>query len=113
MASQHSTTLLILAQALKGLEDSKVHLKKAATEFLLAAQSIASTANTIAVESNLIDAQSPFRDAFKKGENILNLVIRSMKDDESDAPSEEDAEEQKKIARLPTQRKNRKSKPRG
>lgn len=113
MGSQHSTTLLILAQALKGLEDSKVHLKKAATEFLLAAQTIASTANDIAVESKLIDSQSPFREAFKKGENILNLVIRSMKDEENDAAPESEAEELKKIARLPTQRKNRKSKLRG
>lgn len=105
MGSANSTTLLILAQALKGLEDSKVHLKKAATEFLLAAQSITSTAGSIALESKLIDPNSPFREAFKKGEVILNQVIRSMKEEDSEAAEEQAPE---KIARLPTQRKQRK-----
>lgn len=102
MASQHSTTLLILAQALKGLEDSKSHLKKAAKEFLLAAQTIASTASTIALDANLIDQHSPFRDAFKKGENILNEVIRNISVQEE----EDETSDSSKVSRLPTKRKS-------
>lgn len=102
MSYQHSTTLLVLAQALKGLEDSKVHLKKAAKEFLLAAQSIASTATTLALETNLIDQHSPFREAFKKGEVLLNEVIRNIsEEDEDQAPPAPT-----KISRLPSKRKN-------
>lgn len=101
MSHQHSTTLLILAQALKGLEDSKVHFKKAAKEFLLATQSIASTATTIALDAHLIDQHSPVREVFKKGEHLLNEVIRNMATpDEEETPTAAG-----KISRLPTQRK--------
>ncbi len=105
MSQSSSTTLLILAQALKGLEDSKGHLKKAAREFLLAAQTIASTATTIALDTNLIDQHSPFREAFKKGEVILNEVIRNISEDEEEKPKHP-ASETAKISRLPTKRKH-------
>ncbi len=101
MSHQHSTTLLILAQALRGLEDSKLHLKKAAKEFLLAAQSIASTATTLALDTNMIDQHSPFREAFKKGENLLNEVIRNIATQDED----EDPAVVAKVSRLPTKRK--------
>jgi len=107
MSPQHSTTLLILAQALKGLEDSKVHLKKAAREFLLAAQTMATTASHIALDANLIDQHSPLREAFKKGESLLNHAIRNMSEGESEAPAAP------KVSRLPTQRKHRKGQSRG
>ncbi len=102
MSQPHSTTLLVLAQALKGLEDSKGHLKKAAKEFLLAAQTISSTATTIALDTNLIDQHSPFREAFKKGEGLLNEVIRHISDSEEEEELRTDIS---KISRLPTKRK--------
>ncbi len=101
MSQPHSTTLLVLAQALKGLEDSKGHLKKAAKEFLLAAQTITSTATTIALDTNLIDQHSPFREAFKKGEGLLNEVIRHISDSEEELPTDTS-----KVSRLPTKRKH-------
>lgn len=106
MTQSHSTTLLVLAQALKGLEDSKVHLKKAAREFLLAAQTITSTATTIALDTNLIDQHSPFREAFKKGEGLLNEVIRHISDNDEEASQKSASTETSKVARLPTKRKH-------
>ncbi|GEM_PF-6547269 len=109
MANQASATLLILAQALKGLDTSKTHLKKAAREFLLAAQSITSTASAIALDAHWVDPQSPFREAFKKGENLLNEVIRNISTPEDEeivsAPHETS-----KVSRLPTKRKHLHSK---
>lgn len=110
MSHQHSTTLLILAQALRGLEDSKVHLKKAAKEFLLAAQTMASTATTIALDANLIDQHSPFREAFKRGESLLNEVIRHVSDPDEDEAPKSSIANNLKVSRLPTKRKHSASK---
>ena len=107
MSQAPSTTLLILAQALKGLEDSKGHLRKAAKEFLLAAQTIASTATTIVLDANIIDQHSPFREAFKKGEGLLNEVIRNISESEEESvPHKNPAAATAKISRLPTKRKH-------
>ena len=68
--SSYLSTILVL-QALKGLQESGQHLKKATEEVLLAAQTVTSTASNIALEMKLDKEFPVLYQCLETGEKFL------------------------------------------